>query len=130
MRVVFDTNVIVSALLNPSGYPASVLNLVLAGQISLLYDNAILAEYGEVLSRKKFNFDNSLTAQLLNFITLEGEFVASVSHKANFSDIADKKFYDVFMTSNADFLITGNLKHFPKNKSIISPKQFIELICS
>ena len=52
MKIVFDTNVVVSALLSPSGLPARILNLVLNGTLTIVYDNNILAEYKDVLHRK------------------------------------------------------------------------------
>jgi putative PIN family toxin of toxin-antitoxin system len=55
IRVVLDTNVIVSAHLNEEGLEASLLTLALAGKIELCVSEAILAEYEGVLRRKKFS---------------------------------------------------------------------------
>ena len=53
MKIVLDTNVLVSSLLNPDGSPAKILNLILSEKIILLYDNRILNEYYDVLKREK-----------------------------------------------------------------------------
>jgi predicted nucleic acid-binding protein len=49
MRIVLDTNVLVSAFLNYSGAPAQVLTLVLAGELKLVFDRRILDEYAGCL---------------------------------------------------------------------------------
>jgi putative PIN family toxin of toxin-antitoxin system len=54
MKVVIDTNVIVSALMNANGTPAKILALVLNGKVKIVYDNRIIFEYIDVLSRKDF----------------------------------------------------------------------------
>ena len=53
MKIVLDTNVIVSAVLSPHGPPAQVLGLALDGLITLCVDGRIEAEYREVLNRPK-----------------------------------------------------------------------------
>ncbi|MDR0822720.1 MAG: putative toxin-antitoxin system toxin component, PIN family [Endomicrobium sp.] len=124
MDIVIDTNIIVSALLNPNGAPAKVLNRVLGGFDKIQYDNRILLEYKEVLLRDKFAFDKDLINILLDFIIDEGDFIVSQPQNHKFVDESDKKFYEVFITSKADFLITGNKKHFPLDKKVISPKEY------
>ena len=57
MKIVLDTNVLVSGLINPKGVPAKILNLMLNEKIIVLYDNRILREYETVLSRRKFRFE-------------------------------------------------------------------------
>ena len=126
MKVVLDTNVIVSALINTNGIPAKILSLILNGKARILYDNRIIFEYTEVLSRKKFAFNNEIINDLTDFIKNEGEFVNSEYLKIKFRDETDKKFYEVFKTGKVHYLITGNTKHFPKEKGIISPKEYFE----
>ncbi len=126
MKVVLDTNVLVSALINPKGMPAKILNLILNEKLTILYDNRIMGEYREVLSRKKFNFSHEMIEPLINFIKYEGEFIASEPLKTHFSDEDDKMFLEVAVSGNAEYLITGSTKHFPAENNIVTPKIFIE----
>jgi predicted nucleic acid-binding protein len=68
MRVILDTNIIISAFLNPKGIPGEILSLVLTHKIIICYDNKIFSEYTDVLTRSKFNFDNDLVNNFLEFI--------------------------------------------------------------
>ncbi len=126
MTVVLDTNILVSALLNPEGLPAAIIGLLLNGKLTVLYDNRILKEYGEVLSRKKFPFKESLILHLLEYIGHEGQFIAAEPIDTPFSDEDDKVFYEVAKAGNAEYIITGNKKHFPNEKIVKTPKEFIE----
>jgi uncharacterized protein len=127
MRVVVDTNVIVSALMNVNGTPAKILSLILNGNIKILYDNRIIFEYFDVLSRKEFGFHNEIINDMFNFLKHDGEFINSEYIKTKFSDEADKKFYEVYKTGKAKYLITGNKKHFPKENTIILPIDFMQI---
>jgi len=128
MKVVLDTNVIVSALLSPSGIPARILSLVLDGIITIVYDNKILMEYFDVLNRKKLKIDKDLVNLLVDFIDKEGEFKTAMPQTTVFDDEDDRIFYELYKTGGVDFLITGNIKHFPHERSIVSPRKFIEKV--
>jgi putative PIN family toxin of toxin-antitoxin system len=125
MKVALDTNVIVSALLNVKGTPAKVLSLILNGSIKIVYDNRIVFEYFDVLSRKEFGFSEEIINDMVDYFRHEGEFINAEYSKARFSDETDKKFYEVYKSGKAQFLITGNIKHFPKENGIVVPKDFI-----
>ena len=127
MRVVIDTNVMGSALLNSSGLPAQILNLALNSSVAFLYSNPILDEYSRVLNREKFSFTPELIDPLLDFLRFEGELVVSEPSPEIFTDKDDKKFYEVLISGTGDYLITGNLKHFPHDSRIVSPGKFIEI---
>ena len=71
-RVVLDTNVLVSALLNSFGAPGRVLDLVLAGELTVVYDDRVLAECRQVLHREKFGFSTGDIEVLLGFVEGEG----------------------------------------------------------
>ncbi|MCL2196322.1 MAG: putative toxin-antitoxin system toxin component, PIN family [Treponema sp.] len=126
MRVVIDTNVLVSALISANGTPAKILAALLNDKITILYDNRIIFEYLKILSRDIFKFDNEVINELIIYIHHKGEYINADYSKVKFEDEIDKKFYEVFKTGFAGFLITGNKKHFPKEKEIVSPKEFIE----
>ena len=90
MKVVIDTNVIVSGLLSPNGSPASILNLVANSKIQLLYDNRILQEHIEVLHREKFGFNAGSVGALVSFFISEGEFIAAEPVAIKFKDEDDR----------------------------------------
>lgn len=125
MKVVIDTNVLVSGLINVDGTPAQVINLLLNGRLILLYDGRILREYEEVLRRRKFGFGQSVLP-LLDYIRNEGEFVAANPVARTFGDADDRMFYEVATTGNARFLVTGNKEHYPRERLIKSPKEFVD----
>ncbi len=130
MTVVLDTNVLVSALINPAGVPATILSLLLNGKLTVLYDNRILEEYREVLSRHKFHFKSGLILHLLDYIRHEGEFIAVEPMRvASVSEDA-RIFYEIAKTGNAQFLVTGNKKHFPNKAFVKTPKEFVDAYLS
>jgi putative PIN family toxin of toxin-antitoxin system len=127
MKIVLDTNVIVSALLCPQSLPAEILDLVLNGTIRIVYDNNVLVEYVDVLNRDKFKLDKETIKVVLDFIRTDGEYIISVPRNIQLIDEDDKMLYELYK-NGADFLITGNIRHFPKEKNIITPREFIETI--
>jgi putative PIN family toxin of toxin-antitoxin system len=127
MKVVLDTNVIVSALINPHGTPAVIINLLLNGTITLLYDNRILDEYRRVLYREKFGFTREMIEPLLEFIRFEGEFVPAEPVPGDFTDEDDRKFLEVAKSGGAHLLVTGNRQHFPGDSIICSPGELVSL---
>jgi len=127
MKVVLDTNVIISGLITMDGMPAQVVNLLLNGRITLLLDGRILREYTEVINRKKFGFKKSMIDPLLDYIRNEGEYVAAEPSGKTFVDEDDRMFYEVAKTAKAKCIVTGNKDHFPKDSIVKSPKEFIEM---
>jgi len=130
MTVVLDTNILVSALINPTGIPATILSLLLNGRLTVLYDNRILGEYKEVLSRAKFHFKKNLIVELLDYVRHEGEFVAAEPLRVPSVSEDDKMFYEVARAGKAQFLVTGNKKHFPSEDIVRTPKEFVDLYLS
>ena len=126
MKIVLDTNVLVSGLINPKGVPASILNLILNEKIIVLYDNRIIGEYVTLLNRRKFKFEKEIIEPLIDFIKHEGSFIAADPLKIKFEDEDDKMFLEVAKSGDAEYLITGNIIHFPNEQFIVTPKEFIE----
>jgi putative PIN family toxin of toxin-antitoxin system len=124
INVVIDTNILVSALWTPGGNPAKILSMVVMGNISPCYDHGILFEYREVLSRPKLNFASAKTEEILELIEYYGYSVIAKESGIAFTDEADRKFYDVSVACGA-VLITGNLKHFPAERFIMTPVAFL-----
>ena len=128
MKIVLDTNIIVSAFLNPQGLPGEIVSLVLTKKTIVCYDNKILSEYTEVLTRSKFNFNIELVNDFLEFIKNNGEYIVAESQKILFADEDDKIFYDVYKSSDSEYIVTGNVRHYPQERNIITPREFIEIM--
>lgn len=130
MRIVVDTNVLVSGLLSPFGPPGVVVSQIASGVVCLCYDGRILAEYADVLYRETFPFSEASIAALLGAIQANGELVFPAPLHLRLSDPDDEPFLEVAITSLADYLVTGNTRHFPararQGVKILSPRQFID----
>lgn len=113
MRVVVDTNVLVSGILRPAGPPGHILDLVLTRRVTLLVSSAVLSEYREVLSREEFGFPKRSVDDLLHFIEAYAEKVIAAGRTLSLPDPQDTAFLLCAIEGRADFLITGNKKHFP-----------------
>jgi len=128
MRIILDTNVIVSAFLSYNGIPAKILTSFLDGCLTLVYDNLIFAEYVRVLFKDKFKIDKEKAGDILDSIQKKGEYGIANTLRTKFSDESDKKFYELLKSTNVDYLITGNKKHFPNEKNILTPREFLDLL--
>jgi putative PIN family toxin of toxin-antitoxin system len=126
VKVVLDTNALVSALLGPVGPPSQVLALALAGRVTVLYNNRILLEYRDVLSLPKFAFPTTILEPILEFLEAEGEQVLAEPHPAEFEDEEDRAFCEVAASGEAAYLVTGNPKHYPRNSRVVSPREFLQ----
>jgi putative PIN family toxin of toxin-antitoxin system len=113
IRAVIDTNVIVSALLSPAGNEALILLAVHQGLVQPCFSDEILAEYAEVLARPKFGFAPDEIAALMAMLRERGESVAAVAPAPASPDPGDTKFLQCAAAARADFLVTGNKRHFP-----------------
>ena len=129
---VIDTNVLVSALLtsNPDSATVLVLKYIINGTIVPLYSNTILKEYKNVLSRKKFGFTPEQVDYILNSIKKYGLKFEPKPTNISLPDMNDLPFYEIVLESsfNSSYLVTGNIKHFPREPFIITARQMIEII--
>ena len=129
--MVIDTNVIVSALLINSSVPNRIIMLIQSDKIVPLINEEIIAEYSLVLHRSKFNFSNEKIEEVLDLMFDKSIFVTNKQPYSNPIDQSDAVFIEVTMTTRKEFntyLITGNIKHFPKVDYILTPRQFLDLI--
>ena len=130
MRVVTDTNVLVSGLLSPFGPPGVVVAQIVSGAVSLCYDGRILAEYADVLSRETFQFSETSIAALLGAIQVNGELTYAAPTPVRLPDPADEAFLEVALASMVDYLVTGNVRHFPagarQGVRVVSPREFVD----
>ena len=130
MRVVIDTNVLVSGVINPHGPPGRILDEVLAGAFTVLYDDRIMSEYREVLARPAFDFNLTDIDALLDFIEMTGEPVPGLRLLIVLPDRRDLPFLEVAAIGHADALITGNIRHFKPRRGqhdvyVCTPAEFV-----
>ena len=130
---VIDTNVIVSALISKkaASYPLSVMAHVYSGGIIPVFNNEIINEYKDVLSREKFHLNQSDIVLAMKAITDYGVNLerTKVNDEA-FPDQKDIVFYEVKMSKEDAYLVTGNIKHFPQKPFVVTPKEMVEIIDS
>lgn len=129
--VVIDTNVLVSSLFSPSGMsnPSQVISAVLVGAITPLYNDEIIEEYRDVLSRDKFKFNPLLIDNLLSAFTEFGiNTVRTDAGNETFPDNDDIVFYEVALSVEDAYLVTGNIKHFPQKPFVVTPAQMVEIL--
>ena len=126
---VFDTNVLVSALLSKRLDSPTVLllNLVLEGTIVLLYNEEILEEYKDVLHRDKFGFSDNRIETLMEVVGTGLNFERTDS-KELFSDPDDAVFYEVALSKDGSYVVTGNVKHFPQSPIVVTPTEMLTII--
>jgi putative PIN family toxin of toxin-antitoxin system len=131
MLVVLDTNVIVSGLLNGAGKPGKIIDLALDHRFQIAYDDRILGEYEDVLARLELRLPPVRVRAIISHIELMGQLIVTEPlSPEGFQDPNDVPFAEVFVTANADSLVTGNLRHFSplieKRLAIHTPAKFIE----
>lgn len=132
MRIVLDTNVVVSGLLTALGSPAQVIDLVSSGDISLVVDQRILAEYRDVLARARLKFGVRETNEFLA-LAHDAEHVIGAPLPFALPDPDDDPFLEVAVAGAVDALVTGNEKHFkvPGGRlavPILGPRRFLEAL--
>ena len=129
---VVDTNVLVSALLtkNDDAATVQVLRKIFAGDVIPLYSIETMAEYREVLARRKFRFDKDLVDYVLLAIEKFGILINPSPTAVTLPDMDELPFYEIVMERIEDdpYLVTGNIKHFTKESFIVTPAEFLEII--
>jgi len=134
IRVVLDTNVLVSALIKPDSTPELVISLIFEKQAILCVSDAIFTEYEEVLSREKFwSLDLKKVKRFLSRLNGQALWVVPKTPLDIIgTDPTDNRFLECAQEAKADFLITGNTRHFPFKKfqktRIVSPAEFLTII--
>lgn len=129
---VIDTNVIVSSILSSHSDSATVLvrDNILDGKLIPLFNEEILAEYKDVLNRPKFKFPSSLVKAVLDAITSIGLYMDRTESGELFPDPQDAVFYEVALSKEDSYLVTGNIKHFPKSPIVVTPAEMLEILFS
>lgn len=130
MRIVLDTNVLISGLLSAAGPPGWIVEAVLSGELEIAFDGAIRQEYAEVLRRPEFGFPGARVDDILAALDQFGFVVAAAPPwPLPLSDPDDEPFLAVAAAS-ASVLVTGNLRHFPlrvrRGVIVCTPREFVD----
>ena len=126
---VFDTNVLVSSLMSKRNDSPTVmlLDYVLDGQIILIYSDEIVAEYDDVLHREKFDFSDERINAVLEMVKT-GVCLDPTPSGAYFTDVDDAVFYEVALSKEGSYLVTGNQRHFPKSPIVVTPAEMLQIV--
>jgi uncharacterized protein len=131
LRLVIDTNILVSAALKPEGLQRTVILLAITKPARLYVSEAILDEYREVLARPELQTRKGLRQQLLQLIKDNSHVVTATRLHPVTKDPDDNKFLECADAARADYLVTGNQRHFPKfwkKTKAITPREFISIV--
>ncbi len=130
---VIDTNVLVSAMLKWNSVPGNVMELVFDGPIIPVYNAEILKEYREVLSRPKFHLTKEIVDDVLDNLEHRGISVDAETIDIILPDPKDRVFYEVVLEERKTeeaYLVTGNIKHFPVETFIVTPRKMLDIVFS
>jgi len=128
---VIDTNVLVSALLTSEkqSNPLLIFQAIIEEKIVPLFSDEILNEYREVLSRDKFPFTSNFIEKALDVFVNNGLNVSRVQANGfEFPDPKDIIFFEVSMAVDDSYLVTGNIKHFPKISKVVTPAEMVAIL--
>jgi putative PIN family toxin of toxin-antitoxin system len=131
LRLVVDTNIVVSAALKPDGLQRTVLLLAITKPARLFISKAILTENSEVLARPELQIRKGLQRQLLDLLRKRAHFVTPAWILQMTSDPEDNMFLECADAARADYLVTGNVRHFPrfwKKTKVITSREFLSLV--
>jgi putative PIN family toxin of toxin-antitoxin system len=131
IRAVLDTNIIVSALLQPLGAPAQVFLLAVSGSIQLCITGNVYAEYEEVIRRPRLRRDQGVISATLQAIREKGLWVRSTEAVRACSDPDDDIFLECAQAAQAGYIVTGNIKDFPASwldTQIVTARRFLEIV--
>ena len=130
---VIDTNVLVSAMLKWKSVPGSVLKLAFEGIIIPILNKEIVAEYRNVLMRPKFGLTYDIVEDIIAALEEAGVYIDAENIDIDLPDPKDRVFYEVVMEERKEkdaYLVTGNIKHFPSEPFIVTPRRRIDIIVS
>ena len=134
MRVVIDTNVLVSALIRPTGRTGATLQHLRHGAFTLLYSRSSLEEMIDVLTRptiqRKYGVTDDDVETVLALILLRGEAVVPKRRITACRDPKDNVFLEIGVAGHADAIVSGDadllVLHPFEGISIVTPAAFLE----
>lgn len=133
IRAVLDTNVVVSALISPSGPLADLLDLAALWHFRCYLSEEILDEYREVLGRAHLNLDEHKTFRAIERLKEAAVLVRPQKKLLVCTDFGDNKFLECALEARADYIVTGNVRHFPvrfQDVRVIIPRRFLTLLAA
>ncbi len=127
---VIDTNVLVSAMLTHNNLSATiqVMEAMFANKITPLYNDEIISEYDDVLHREKFGFSEADICHYLEAIKQVGILSLRIDSSEHFPDPKDVVLYEVALSKEDSYLVTGNKKHFPNKPAVVTPAEMLEIL--
>jgi putative PIN family toxin of toxin-antitoxin system len=131
LRLVVDTNIVVSGAFKPDGIQRTVLLLAITKPARLYVSPAILAEYRDVLSRPELQIRKGPREQLPQLIKNRAHSVSPARRLEITSDPGDNIFLECADADREDYLVTGNIRHFPrfwKKTKVITSGEFLSLV--
>jgi putative PIN family toxin of toxin-antitoxin system len=131
IQVVLDTNIIVSALLRSGSLPEAAFNLAMDRVVQLSVSEAILAEYEEVFRRSRLRIHPDKVTLTLKRIREVSQLVRPAVSVTVCSDPDDNIFLECAEAAQANYLVTGNIRHFPDvwvPTQIVTPREFFQVI--
>ncbi|MGA3027167.1 MAG: putative toxin-antitoxin system toxin component, PIN family [Bryobacteraceae bacterium] len=131
IRIVLDTNIVVSSLLQPLGPPARIFAFALGGLIQPCISGDIYAEYEEVIARPRFGLDPDTMAATLRAVREKSLWVRPALAIRACSDPDDDIFLECASAAGANYLVTGNLRHFPtawNETVVVAPRGLLSII--
>ena len=127
---VIDTNIFVSALIthNSNASTVKILESMYFQRFIPLYNDEIIAEYEDVLHRRKFKLSEDQIRVVIDFVKENGIDSSRFPYDGDMPDEDDRVFYEVALSEEDSFLVTGNLKHFPKTPKVVTAAQMMEIL--
>jgi len=127
---VIDTNVFVAALLSRHSNSATVLvvDTLMNHGICPLYNQEIINEYHNVLHREKFHFPSESIDAIISTVQKHGISSERIASSEHFPDPKDVVFYEVALSKDDAYLVTGNKKHFPKKPIVVTPTEMMKIL--
>lgn len=116
LRVVIDTNIIISSLLTEYGQCESFMEMVYAQKYEVIVTETIMDEYERKLRSKKFPFTDETINKILKWFRKNAVFIEiNEDLSVPFMDKRDKTDKVFYLAARAthSLLVTGNIKHYP-----------------
>lgn len=130
IHAVIDTNVLVSSLLTKKRDAATVLlvNALFERRFCAVYNSEIVEEYEEVLSRPEFHFESDIVKSIIDTVKKNGICANRIPSDDSVIDPKDVVFYEVAISIEGSYLVTGNLKHFPQKTIVVTPTEMLRIL--
>lgn len=130
---VIDTNVVVSALLKEKSVPGDIIMFVKNDVIVPVIGEAMLLEYSKVLKENGFGFSKQQQQEMINLFRMKGIFLEESTSNDGINEVHSKDLiiYKIVLSgreNNDTYLVTGNVRHFPKRSFVVTPREMLEII--